>query len=115
MKRKNHIINQKKKTLKFIMLTLSILIASLIFLGCNFINTQASKGNISKPTNTKLYTSIVVEDGDTLWSVASQYYSDTHKEQQVDLTEYVNEIKKVNQLAEDSIHIGEYLTIPYYK
>lgn len=106
---------KKKSTLKFVILIVSILIVSLVFLGCNFMTSNSSKGQVDIIKGNKYYTSIVIEEGDTLWTIANHYYTDNHIEQEIDLNQYVNEIKKVNQLAEDKIHIGEYLTVPYYK
>ncbi len=59
----------------------------------------------------KLYTSVLIEEGDSLWSIASEHacpeYSDTSK--------FIREVMSINHLTdEDSIHEGAYLVIPYY-
>ncbi len=59
----------------------------------------------------RVYTSITVKSGDSLWTIASDYagfeFSDTR--------EFVSEVKKLNHLSSDEIHAGEHLVIPYVK
>lgn len=63
----------------------------------------------------KYYTSIKIQEGDSLWEIASEYmdleYAVTEYN---DIEEYVNDIRTLNRLNDDMIHAGEYLTIPYY-
>ncbi len=58
----------------------------------------------------KLVTSIEIEKGDTLWSIASDYISSEYD----DMNDYIEEIKKSNGLYSDNIHAGNYIIIPYY-
>lgn len=57
------------------------------------------------------YASILIENGDSLWSIASRYASMTH----MDVREYVEELKRINRLTTDRIHAGHYLMVAYYK
>lgn len=57
------------------------------------------------------YTSISVEKGDSLWSIASRYSA----ESPMDVQTYVSEIKRINHLTGDTIHAGDDITIVYYK
>lgn len=57
------------------------------------------------------YTSILIENGDSLWSIASRYASMTH----MDVREYVEELKRINRLTTDRIHAGHYLIVVYYE
>ena len=57
------------------------------------------------------YASILIENGDSLWSIASRYASMTH----MDVREYVEELKRINRLTTDRIHAGHYLMVVYYK
>lgn len=59
---------------------------------------------------TKLATSIEVKQGDTLWSIASNYITDEYD----DMNEYIEEIKVSNGMATDTIHAGNYIIVPYY-
>ena len=58
----------------------------------------------------KYYTSIRVEKGDTLWNIADTYITDNYDNR----NDYIEEICSINHIAENTIHTGQYLTIPYY-
>ncbi len=57
----------------------------------------------------KLYKSIELEPGDTLWDIAKQY-ADADES----VCDYINELKEINGLDSDEIHEGHYLTVVYY-
>ena len=59
----------------------------------------------------KYFTSIQVEAGDTLWSIAEEYADELHYDSNID---YINEVKMMNKLRNDEIVSGQYLVIPYY-
>lgn len=58
----------------------------------------------------KVYKSIEIKSGDTLWTIASENYSKEWKS----ITKYIEHIKRCNSLYEDDITAGCYLVIPYY-
>ena len=58
----------------------------------------------------KYYTSIRLEQGDTLWSIAEQYNVNSNKS----MNEYIHELREMNSLCGDTIHAGNYLTVCYY-
>lgn len=58
----------------------------------------------------KLVTCVEVKKGDTLWSIASEYYSDEYD----DMNEYIAEIKDSNGMSSDDIHTGNFIIVPYY-
>lgn len=58
----------------------------------------------------KVIISIVIKEGDTLWSVASEYYTEEYS----DMNELIHAIKKCNGIS-DKIKIGQKLLIPYYR
>jgi hypothetical protein len=58
----------------------------------------------------KLVTTIEVKKGDTLWDIASLYFTDEYD----DLNEYIEEIKDSNGMLSDEIRAGNYIIIPYY-
>lgn len=65
-----------------------------------------ANGSDNRPFN-KYYTSIQVEDGDTLWSIADKYIG----ENSVDKESYVNDICRMNNLTDGQIHSGEYIIV----
>ena len=60
-------------------------------------------------SDTRYYTSITIEKDDTLWSIASLYAPEG-----VDTGRYVNDIRRVNNLHNDTITAGCSLIIYYY-
>ena len=59
----------------------------------------------------KLYTSIRIEKGDTLWAIAGRYMDGHYSS----IQEYIDEVKFINELTSDTIHEDAYLLVPYYK
>ena len=58
----------------------------------------------------KYYTCIEVSSGDSLWSIAERYMDDHYGS----VHDYINELKAINDLESSNIHVGQYLTVPYY-
>ena len=58
----------------------------------------------------KYYKSVLIESGDTLWSIAAKY-----KAAGMNTSSLVEEIKRMNGLSNDQIIAGNYLIIPYYQ
>lgn len=68
----------------------------------------AAAGNAT--TSTYNITSIQIESGDTLWTLAEEYYTEEFSS----VPEYVAEIKRMNGLSTDTLYAGSYLLIPHY-
>ena len=56
------------------------------------------------------YKSVEIESGDSVWSIAEEYYSEPCG----DIRDYVDEIKETNNIVGDKIIAGNYLCIPVY-
>lgn len=69
---------------------------------------QANTGANERAKNAKR---IMIKKGDTLWEIASVYYSEEYK----DMYEFIEEIKTCNSITSDVIYEGKYLIIPYYE
>ena len=98
------LIRYPKRAFRF---GIGILIASLICV--LMIQTPALYAQ-STHENAKYYTTIEIESGDTLWSIAQEYRTSEYRSLQA----YIDEVKQINGLAGDNITEGCYLTIPYY-
>jgi len=94
---------QKRITVLFCSIVAVIMICSIVF---GTINAQAAPAK----TANKYYTSIQIESGDTLWAISSEYITDEYN----DMNEYIAEVCMINHIAEDEIHAGQYIVIPYY-
>ena len=69
---------------------------------------SASAGNRDNSTYT--ITSVQIQTGDTLWSIAKEYYSEEFSS----LTCLLIEIKRMNGLSSDTIYAGNYILVPQY-
>ncbi len=96
------------RAVKFLISTAAILCLCAIFTTINLLNSQAEEQK-SSPYH-KYYTSIQIQDGDSLWSIAEKYRTHSGKSS----AEYVFDLKKMNSLSDDTIHAGHYLTVYYY-
>ena len=92
---------------KLLLVVLSISIFGLLAFYFNSINVSAD----NPVTRKKQVTSLIIEKGDTLWSIAQEYRTEEYD----DINEYIDEIKASNGLFTDTIHEGNYIIIPYYK
>lgn len=93
-----------KKTL--ILLAVLAMVMSCIF-GKTLVMASAEE---SAPSGQRYYTSIEIQKGDTLWSIAGTY----RKGSGMNTKEYIRELKQMNRLLSDDIQAGEFLTIVYY-
>lgn len=86
-------------------------ITGLIFtLCCTFLLRPSNLYAQPSLENHKYYTSIEIESGDTLWSIAEQFRTAEY----ISVQDYIKEVKEINGLSGDSITSGCYLIIPYY-
>lgn len=69
-------------------------------------------GNIKQPVNAyKYYTAVEIQSGDTLWSIASEYYQQNNCD---DIRDYIKELKQLNNMNSDKLIIGDKLVVSYY-
>lgn len=104
MQREAVVRKQKNLVILFIILLLSL----GILLGGS-VNALASSDTDIASCN-KYYTSIQVQSGDTLWSIADAYIDGYT----ITKLEYISEVCKLNGICEDEIHAGDYIVVPYY-
>ena len=64
----------------------------------------------AEPAVQKYYTSVRIEAGDTLWDLADEYGNENIQSKK----SYIQEIKRINHLTDDTIRTGCYLTVVYY-
>lgn len=88
----------------------STILVSAIVLIITLSTSMQTKANEKFETGDRIYSSILIEEGDTLWDIAKEY-----KPAEISVTNYIQSIKKINGLNSDSIHSGNYLIIYYYE
>lgn len=54
--------------------------------------------------------SVQIEEGDSLWSLASEYYTEEFSS----VSNYITEIKRMNGLSGDTLYADSYILIPQY-
>lgn len=94
------------------LLILCIITIFLVFTACAlFGNTLSSahEGAADSPVNFKYYTSIEIQPGDTLWDIAEAYITEDYES----ISEYVQDLKKINSLDSDNITAGQNLIVAY--
>lgn len=72
--------------------------------------SKAIAATNDEPLRVKTISSVCIESGDTLWSIAQKYYTDDCKS----IQQYIEEIKQSNGLRSDKIHAGAYIIVPHY-
>lgn len=87
------------------------LIVFFIFLIIVFISFLTEANDNVQQLSYKYYKSIEITKGDTLWSIANDYFDPIHYKSTL---EYVKEVKKMNNMTSDDIITGSYIIIPYY-
>ena len=96
-------IVNKKKFIRMVILIIGIIIISLI----GFNNKSFSKGEIKTKT-------IYVSSGDTLWTIATEEQENNSYYEDKDVRDIIYEIKKLNNLDNNSNLIaGQKLVIKY--
>lgn len=96
----------RKKNRRF----LTIILLTMVVTICFSLSSVVLAGNNKKEQTYKYYTSVQIEAGDTLWSIANSYCNDSG----MNISEYIKEIKQLNHLTSDTIISGQYLTIIYF-
>ena len=96
----------KRKMTRILLLFAAVAAAAILILsGRNVIQAE------EEPYPHKYYTSITIEPGDSLWSIACTYIDGHYSTVQ----EYIDELKVINDLKSDTIHAYEHLLVSYYE
>ncbi len=90
---------------------LFLLFACMMIMSCFFGKTLVLAGEEeSNDPCRRYYTTITVQKGDSLWSIAETY----SRGSKLSIYEYIQELKAINGIASDRIHAGDYITIVYF-
>ncbi|MGN0472606.1 MAG: LysM peptidoglycan-binding domain-containing protein [Lachnospiraceae bacterium] len=87
------------------------LVACMIIFSAVFVTTSITARADRRESRMKMFTSIEVKGGDTLYEIADRY-ADEHYPS---CNDYVREVVRINCLDNaDDIVAGQYILIPYY-
>lgn len=95
----------KKKSIVMYM----VIVAATVFIVDFFTDSKPVEAS-QNVQREKVVISVLIEEGDTLWSIASEYYTDDY----VDMNEFIHDIKACNGIS-DQIKIGQKILIPCYR
>ncbi|SHI31291.1 LysM peptidoglycan-binding domain-containing protein [Parasporobacterium paucivorans] len=84
--------------------------AAAVIIGIFMILSGFMSNQDNAASRYKYFTSIRIEEGDSLWSIASEYVSEEYD----GVEEYISELKSMNNLTGDTIHYGQNLIVAYY-
>lgn len=95
-----------RKSRQLTLYTILIAILAIVFLMI-FSPTKTTSAQIEGKKSVK---TVLVCEGDSLWSIAQDNYTELDGS----LQEYMAEIRATNQMTSDAVRVGSYLVIPYY-
>ncbi len=82
--------------------------ALMVFSLTIFMLIQATTMALSYvPESEREYKTVVVTSGDSLWSIASEYASG-------DVRSKIKDIKKFNDLSNNTLTVGQHIRVPIY-
>ena len=93
-----------KRNMFILLFTVLMITVSSVAFGSTF---SSAKNDVEVQ---KLYKSIEIEKGDSLWTIAQEYRND-----QCSTKEYVDEIMELNGLTSDKIIESQHLVVFYYQ
>lgn len=99
---------------KFILITIAAFIALCfsVMIGARLVWAQDETASVQTESSSEsYYGSIEIDSGDTLWDIAETYAEETN----MSVSEYVDQLKSMNQLTDETIYAGQHLTVAYYK
>lgn len=83
-----------------------------IFILTLSVCSMSAKANSTEGADEyKYYTSHLIEQGESLWSIATDSMDTDHYDC---VQDYIDEIKFINGISGDEIQSGNYLLIPYF-
>lgn len=106
--RRNKIRRVKLIRRRFILLFLTIILVLILSLSYRAILSEANTGD--ETIHYKYYTSIEVNYGESLWSIAEAHLGSEY----ASVDDYIHEVMKINHLKDEYVSAGQYLVIPYY-
>ncbi len=108
------ILNNKKRRLEIVRnqrIAVALAVAVVLFIATFTGASLMLKASSGEDLTYKYYTSVTVNSGDTLSSIASEYMTDEY----ADASEYIKEVKSINHIEDgNDIVAGENIVVPYY-
>ena len=100
---------QRELRRKFILAGIAVVLVFIFTISYHALISNANT-NI-EDVSYKYFTSVQIEAGDSLWSLADKYADPAHYANQ---DQYIAEVMSINHLTSENIYAGNYLILPYY-
>ncbi len=94
---------------RMVLLLTALFVITVGSIVCGSIFSSAKDPATDIPQH-KYYKSIMIEHGDSLWSIAQEYRTNAYDDTQ----DYIDELKEINGLTSETIHEGQHLVVAYY-
>lgn len=91
-----------------------IAVTACVLAFCGFVSYAKEKQETEEELY-KYFTSVEIQPGDSLWSIAESQLSQMDVECGCSVEEYIEELRQMNGLTGDTIYAGRYLTVFYYR
>lgn len=98
--------SRSSRTLFYLFSVMMVCFLTMLLVLSHSLKTNA---NERRAASDRIYSSICIQDGDTLWKIANEY-----KPEDVSTKEYIRSLKKINQISSDTITSGHYLIVYDY-
>ncbi len=110
------LINYKRKLRRQREIKRKILLSVLafvliLFLAFTFSVIISNANEDTSDVSYKYFTSLEIEQGDSLWSIAQEYIDYSQYD---GIQDYIDEVIAINHLKSDSIRAGQCIIIPYF-
>ena len=98
--------NSQRRRARLFVLMAAATIMVLVMIRTSDVSAKSASGE----PKTKYYTSITIENHDTLWDIAGRYYDSSCENRR----DYIKSVKKMNGLTDNTIKAGSRLIIYYW-
>ncbi len=109
--RRDRAIRQQRRERRRMIVLLVATLVLIFAVGVGFGTLLTRAQEPAAQDEYKYYTSIEIEKGDTLWSIADTYMDAAHYASRSD---YISEVMSLNHMGDSSIVSGQNLIVPYY-
>ena len=83
----------------------------LLLLFTVFLVPERTAAAKNEPSGTYQILSVEVEEGDSLWTIASEYFTEDFGS----IRSFISEIKRMNGLTSDTLYAEAYILVPCYQ
>lgn len=107
--RRSNVKNKNHRSLALAVIAIALVLFIWYLAGFRSISEVEAKDYA--PLHQKYYTSVEVEEGDTLWGIAEDYMTEEYKDKDI----FIDEVCEMNHITGNVIRTGTTIMVPYYR